>query len=734
MTIDRAALATPASVAGRDRFILPIFGACLFVTLLVAGSVSPGPVVQADEGSYLLNAAAIAGVLSHSALLFEYYSGYSLLLAPLFAIFSDVDRVYRATLVLNALLACSVPFALYRFLRAAAPGVDDRWRLLAAISASCYAPILVLSQYALSDNALIPAFAWALAAGALAVTAGSARWAIAAGVLAGFLFLVHARGATLALPLLAALSLPAIGRRELRAIAAAMWIAAIGVALLHGPLELAAGKTGDVHLAGFSARDILARFTHGTAWLQAGMNAAGAATYAMVASVGIAAIALKYAGATVLAGFRRDPGQVSAPTAMLLAVVFAFACSLLVTAAFFVPPARTDHVVYGRYLLPAMVPLVAYGLCRMCAPRRARIRDGILATLSIIAGIGGMAVAFRLAPPPDAWATINSVGLFIPYRLGARHLAWHWVLAYSCLLAGILHVASLVSARLALAAFSAIQLVIALSMFQLDTVYSRRYYASERTEVMAARDFRSVTGVPLCIGFSPELTGWHVIDLSTRLLGQLRESTRAEQAGCVQGLISRLPSPNAATRSMRLVATGSRAPWGSDPIGLFVADGAAVENYASSRELPPLDAARPLPPHDRLAEVGTLQMDFPARIAAGTVLNLSVRVKNRGTATWSTSADSLLPYPVLLGARMDGPAGAAIEFRSRLARALAPGDATDMTIAIGPLATPGNYQTRIGVVQEHVAWFSGGTALSIEVIDPVDPASPGVDATGSGNR
>ena len=39
----------------------------------------PGLSVEADEGSYLLNAAALAGELKHSALIFEYASGYSLL-------------------------------------------------------------------------------------------------------------------------------------------------------------------------------------------------------------------------------------------------------------------------------------------------------------------------------------------------------------------------------------------------------------------------------------------------------------------------------------------------------------------------------------------------------------------------------------------------------------------------------------------------------------------------------
>ena len=690
----------------------------LFAALVLASFLAPGPVVQADEGSYLLNAAAIAGLLERSALVRDYYSGYSLLLTPAYFLFSDLDRIYRCVLVINALLIASLPIALYRLIALLRPELGQRWHVRAAVAASSYAPVLVLSQYAVSENALVPIYAWTLVAGTVMLLRSATSAAIVCGGLSGALFLIHARGATLALPLLFALSLPSIRNKELRWPTLMLWSSAVLVGALHGPLELLAGKIPGVHIAGDSLDDVLGRFRHLAAWGTATLNAAGATTYAIIASTGALVLAIRSLAPNVPTALRALTGAIAPRTAVLIACALGFGAGILVTAAFFTPPQRADHVLYGRYVLPTLIPLLALGICRFAQSRKARLRDAAWALAVGVIAVALMAMAFRHFPHPPAteWATINVIGFFLPYKVAGDRLDWLLVGAYFLILFIVLFGASAYSGKLAARVFLAINACVAGSMILTDTLYSRTYYALGRHIITAARDFRVQTGAQLCISVEPSLSVWHQVDLHTRLFDQLAATRRTDAKPCVRGWVAPLQSDQRPPPDLRLVAAESRAPWGAVPIGLFVEHGPALDTFARLHGLPPADFPNPLKQYERNAEVVVEPGAPTLHVAPGQTLELSVHVTNTNAAMVWPHVEGL-QYPMRVGLRIRGPAPAetSVEQRAEFSRTLGPWERDVVRLDAGPFAKLGRYHLTIGVLQEGVAWFDGAHEVDVDV-------------------
>jgi len=93
----------------RARRLLLVGTVVLLVIRLVLVLFRTGPLVVADEAGYLMNARALTGGVRGQLEAAPFYrGGYSLLIAPLVAIFSDPVTAYRLILVLNVVLAAAV--------------------------------------------------------------------------------------------------------------------------------------------------------------------------------------------------------------------------------------------------------------------------------------------------------------------------------------------------------------------------------------------------------------------------------------------------------------------------------------------------------------------------------------------------------------------------------------------------------------------------------------------------
>lgn len=695
--------------AGQERLCLCLFSAALLTALAVASRFATGIVVQADEGSYLLNAAAIAGRLNSSELLYNYYSGYSLLLAPIFLLLQGFDAIYGATLLLNCLLVASIPFALARLIAVVYPDVEPSRRLFAAASATCFTPLLVLSQFAFADAALASVFAWSLAAAATALKGGSRSVAVACGALLGFLLLIHARGVALSLPFLCILFALATARREHRATATTIWLCALAIGALHGPLEFMAGKGALSGLHDSSATSMLSPLASLTGWIRLMLNTGGALVVAIVGSSGL--IVLLAIG--VFRNVRRSPFELG--TVMMLASLTAVAACILVTAMFFNPPLRADHIVYGRYLLPAMAPSIALGLAGI-ASAEPRARSMLVPLIVGQVLIVSMACAFRIVthPPLSNWNHVTAVELFVPYKLAGT---LNWVVVglwffFGCSI-------TLGSARLGRIApalvFAALNVGVAAYMFNAYTLPARQYYGSGRYIVETAREFAAQSDVPLCISIDPSLSDWHKIDFRSRLYNQLARSTHPEQAKCVPARVVPVKVGMAIPMGMVPLEVETTSPAGPFPVALLVEKDLAIERFLSRRSSPRVERLLPVPADQRVADVSALVgTNDIVDATVGSRTEFRVRVTNRSRMRWLAEG---LAYPLRLGIRVrEGGGGASVlEDRVALAETLAPGASREFLVPIGPVSQPGHYEVTIGVVQEAVAWFDGALTFELEV-------------------
>src|SRR3954470_7752359 len=213
--------------SARNRLLAGTF--VLFSARLILSLIRTGPVLVADETGYLTNARVLAGGLAGQLEQAPFYrAGYSLLIAPLVELGSP-SFAYHLVLVLNAALAASV-FPLLYLLLTRFGGVRREPALWAALGGAVYPALTVLSQVAMSENALFPlVVVWLIAfAGVLAEDRrrSEVAWAAGLGAATGALWAVHNR-------MTVAVALAVVGliwltwRRRLRPAALAAGLAVI---------------------------------------------------------------------------------------------------------------------------------------------------------------------------------------------------------------------------------------------------------------------------------------------------------------------------------------------------------------------------------------------------------------------------------------------------------------------------------------------------------------------------
>ncbi len=687
----------------------------LFVLIAAAGLFLAGPQVMADEGSYLLGAALLSGQAAFNPGS-GYYAGYSLLLLPAFLPHASPVAAYHLALLVNAMLVASTPFALFRLTRLVWPAAPASAHAAAALAATCHASVLLLSQLAMSENALVPAFAWLLACAATLLFRPRATVAIAVGLLAGFLFLVHPRGATMAFPVLLALTLHAIANPRYRRLLALAWAVALLVGALHGPLEHAAGRSGQG--GGYSIALMLAHLRAPGGWLWLLANLAGSATEAVVASFGLV-VTGAIATARMLRTRWRQGGIRRAPEVpVLVAGYLAFAVALVVTAAFFVPPFRADQLAYGRYALPTVVPLVAFGGVHLLQGTHGRIRRDFAWALAV--GLGGIALAAmaytQMAPAARSnWNFVNGTALYLVWRIAQAGSPWLVAAIAFTAATGLLVLALRRSPGSSLGIILASNLAGAAMAWAITVLPGSRYYAGKRDVVDAAAGFAATARVRPCVRLDPRLDAWHQADLAWRLY-PLLAYTAPPGVPCRQALVAPVGAPVPAV--MQAVAIERPSPLGQgEAIALFVEKGPALDAFATDRSIPLASLTR-LAPGDRLAPVRLLAPRGPLVVQAGMPLRLQVQVTNRTHVAWPGTTPGLVPFPIVLGAHATGEAPSRWEGRSALPAALQPGETATVALDIGPFA-PGTHRLHVGIVQEHVAWLDGGIDTTVDVKEPV---------------
>jgi hypothetical protein len=390
----------------------------LFGVRLILSLVRTGPVLVADEIGYLTNARVLSGGLAGQLHMAPFYrGGYSLLLVPLLKLSSDPDLVYHLVLVLNAALAASV-FPLLYLLLTRFGGVAPGIAIWGALAGAVYPALTVLSQAAMSENALFPLIClWLIACGGLLAARdprSSMLWGAALGASAAALWAVHGR--MVSAVVLTAVIVAWLGiRRRLPARAVVTALVVLGAGLL--ATHLLNGYLIDHNYGGAArseAGDRLSAVFQGHGLLTSVANLFGQAWYLVVSTFGLVVVVF----ASLLERVRRGAAASRGRPLDLVAILAALTVLLLVVSATAFPVrTRPDMLIYGRYVEVVSPPLIAFGFTilagRRLSPRMAR-------PLLAFALLSAVVVFIRLtASDPNGANRWNIAGLpFVTSRLG----------------------------------------------------------------------------------------------------------------------------------------------------------------------------------------------------------------------------------------------------------------------------------------------------------------------------
>lgn len=396
----------------RNRVLLGTLA--LFAARVVLSLIRTGPVLVADEIGYLTNARTIAGGVAGQLSQAPFYrGGYSLLIAPLTALDAHPTLAYHLVLVLNAALAASVLPLLYVLLTRFG-GVRPAVAFWAALAGALYPAVTVLSQVAMSENALFPLVCvWLIAFGGLASSPkrqGELLWAAGFGASTGALWAVHNRMVVAVAIAVAAMGWLAL-RRRLRPWALGLGLGAIALGVFG--THLLDNFVIDHNYAGSAADELSERTdqlfaVHGLRTAFA--NLVGQTWYLLVATFGLAA-------ATCADYFRRRKGGDGDPPAVVAALLALSALLLLISATAFPERTRPDMLIYGRYTEIAAPALVAFGIAALA---RGRLAQRLLRPAVAFALLTGVVVLIRAtASDPDAANRWNVSALpFVTVQLG----------------------------------------------------------------------------------------------------------------------------------------------------------------------------------------------------------------------------------------------------------------------------------------------------------------------------
>lgn len=161
----------------------------LAVAVYVLNIGSAGPMIQADEGSYLANASAIAGYKNDMAS--SYHAGYSIIISPAFLIASSPSQIWIAVKIINSILYAATIVLLGLIARQLFPGASRRELFLGVVVAGLYPMWVVMVGYSFAQIAFVPFYLLVVYLFLGSMTGGSVAKGLVLGLAAGFLYWIH---------------------------------------------------------------------------------------------------------------------------------------------------------------------------------------------------------------------------------------------------------------------------------------------------------------------------------------------------------------------------------------------------------------------------------------------------------------------------------------------------------------------------------------------------------------
>lgn len=672
-----------------------------------------GPVVNADEASYLAQARLIAGASAFGRT--DYFPGYSIVISPVYWFGSlGLQTQYQLVIVLNILLAVVGAGAAYLICRLAGPTLDRSVSLLVVISVAAIPSWLGYSSLAMAENALIPGVLVGLAVAGWAFVTDRG-WALgAAGLVAGLLYSVHPRAGAIpvALGICGATHLCWHGRRRRLA-----WllggIVAGGVVSYLVVADFAVKRgPGDVTNT-YSYRGLAARLFDGGVLHDVPATLLGHVGYLVVAGSILFVVGVLYAAGAahrVLVG-ASSPADVVAATA-LVAQIFMLGISVLYWSNV---PDRADAPLYGRYAEPVAVAIVLLGGTRLAGlaaspegRRQVLILGGTTCLILMTALLATLFLVDRGTFDVEAgWVNIPA----LKQLLSSTGVDVWRVIMVGSVVTLVVTVLAAVRAELALLAIAALGLLLHGIDAAPEWIRASVIRSEERELTTAIVTYFDDQG---CVGYDRRTPqAWHITNY-WYFIGDadLRYYTGGVEQPCGDLFISADPSTSTDYPDARVLAIENDVPqW------LWVRAG--LQNRVADRLFPgnPFD---PLPSSARQSRIEVVEPSTADPVALGSTLK--VRVEHQGSGSpWPNFRGLLgsIGY-VDLALRWYEPGGTTSLGAEAIAlpRTLYPGESISLEVPLNGaewLEPSREYDLELIMVQEGVEWFppGSGTVLSV---------------------
>lgn len=356
----------------RYNYIGILLALAISLAALTSNLPVAGPMIQSDEGSYLHNAAAIAGYTNDFAN--SHHAGYSILLVPAFWIGETPQSIWFWVKAINAFLVFVTVWLLWWLSVFLMPQISNLRRSLGVLISAIYPAGIVLSGYCFAQIALIPCFLATFACLLLALRSGPSGnpypW-LGAGLFAGFAYWIHPVGIVVTIGLFISLAYLTWTSKNFLKYSTLLILASIAVIIaykyLFSPWLLSrmttSGLVPNLHYS--SVPSLASAFSSYESIFKLLVRFSGTIFYITIGTVGLFWVGFFQLGLAY--GSHNRLFQYISRSYAIAIFIFLTACVLgasgLGALLFTVVPEATrfDHFMYGRYVEPFIYPILLLG-------------------------------------------------------------------------------------------------------------------------------------------------------------------------------------------------------------------------------------------------------------------------------------------------------------------------------------------------------------------------------------
>lgn len=367
----------------------------VFIIYAVLGLRYTGPTYLSDEASYLTKAAFLAGYNVDNAS--SWHAGYSLLLSPLFMLFSDLSKIWRGALLLNSLMLTLSLALLLNFLRKIFPNRSYRDALCATVLCAFYPGLVVMGGYTFSGALFCLVFLLLLIL-ILRIDFRNPTTVLAPALASSFLYWIHPMGAAVCFAVMLGLLLKAVSERNYKVWALFLMVSIITMAtysaLIHPWIN------SSMTPIGFNSADhyqgVLSNLSMTTPkgfMFRVSSIFIGQITYLLVATYGVVLVGVSMSARYLIKFLKERKLSSNENLSVFIATLSILGVVLMGSILFYLSSItqniEPDFLIYGRYSEMILLPLLGIGLLSAWDHR-------LLYRTSILVGLAGLYLALFL--------------------------------------------------------------------------------------------------------------------------------------------------------------------------------------------------------------------------------------------------------------------------------------------------------------------------------------------------